>query len=147
MYLKMKTIFILLFLTFNLPLLAQSEKYIGNYEIRFDTKNAVIEYKLKLNPDGTFLFHSYSNHIMKLSPEEHIYGRGTWSSKKKTLSFYTNKENDFDETYTIDLINSKARFISKSPRDKSDREIKIALKFFESEIPWIKGLDLYKNIE
>jgi hypothetical protein len=136
---------IILFFTFNLTLLAQSDKYVGDYEIRYDTKNAIIEYKLKLNSDGTFLFHSYSNHFKATPPEQNKYGKGNWKSEKKVLSFFTNKEQDFDETHTIDLNNSKARFISKSPRDKSDRIIKTALKFYESEVFWVKGMDIYKK--
>ena len=50
----------------------------------------------------------------------------------------------FDEKYTLDFTNSKARFVTKSPRDKSDKIIKTQLKFLESEIFWMRRIDIDK---
>jgi len=63
----------------------------------------------------------------------------------KVVSFITNEEKDFDEKYTLDFNASKARFITKPSRDKTDRIIKTRLKFYESEIFWIEGLDIFKT--
>lgn len=55
------------------------------------------------------------------------------------------KKIDFNEKYTVNLNNSKARYITKSPRDKSEKVIKTALRFYESEAFAIKGLELVKE--
>jgi hypothetical protein len=136
---------ILFFLTFNLTSYAQSTNFIGNYEVRYDAKNAVIEYMLSLNSDGTFFFHSYENHFKATPPEKNKYGKGTWKAKKNIITFFANREKDIDEKHTLNFSNSKARFISKSPRDNSDRIIKTALKFLDSDIFWVKGMDIYKK--
>ena len=39
---------------------------------------------------------------------------------------------------------SKARFIIKSPRDKTDQIIKTRLKFLKSEIPWMGAIEMLK---
>ncbi len=75
---------------------------------------------------------------------EHKYGKGNWRADGKVVSFYTNKEKDLDEKHTLDFSNSKAHFVTKPARDKNDRVIKARLKFYESEIFWIKGLDITK---
>ena len=49
------------------------------------------------------------------------------------------------KTYTMNFSNSKARYITKSPRDKSDKVLKTSLRFYESDIFHIKGLELFKE--
>jgi len=90
------------------------------------------------------LFHFY-RHLGKANPEENYYGKGTWRADKNHISFYTDKENDIDDTYTLNFNNSKARIISKSPRDKSTRIIKEAILFYRSKIPWVKRMKLTKK--
>ena len=51
----------------------------------------------------------------------------------KNLLILTTSKCDFDKKYTLDFKNTKARFISKSPRDKSNRDIKTSIQFYESE--------------
>jgi len=66
-------------------------------------------------------------------------------SKKNSITFFADKETDFDEKYTLDFNNSKTRFIIKSPRDKTDRNVKTSLQFFESKLFWIKRLRVFKK--
>lgn len=61
------------------------------------------------------------------------------------LYSYTNKENDLDEKHTINFTNTKARYITKSKRDKSNKEVKNNLRFYDSEIFWITGNKQFKN--
>lgn len=125
---------------------AQSVSYAGIYQVRHETtKGDVIEYNLTLKQDGTFMFHAYSHMVCSSCNEENNYGKGIWKPQKKNLIFfYTNHKNDMDESHTLNFTNTKARFISKSPRDKSDRIIKTALKFYESDILWVTGKELFK---
>jgi len=123
----MKHILTLFVLTFNLSVSAQSAKYAGDYEVRYETdKGEVIEYTLSLQTNGMFLFHFY-RHLGKAKPEENYYGRGKWNDDKNLISLYTDVKNDIDDTHTLNFNNSKARIISKSPRDKSTKIIKILI--------------------
>ncbi|AJR04771.1 copper resistance protein NlpE N-terminal domain-containing protein [Siansivirga zeaxanthinifaciens] len=141
----MRLIISTLILISNLTLFSQSINFYGDY-YRSLGKEGVhfIEYKLTLNQDGTFIFHSYSNNKQGIPPEVNKYGKGKWIAKDKVITFFSNKQKDFDEKYTLDFNNSKARFVTKHPRDKTDRIIKPKLQFFESEIFWIKTIDIFK---
>jgi hypothetical protein len=57
----------------------------------------------------------------------------------KVIPFFSDEEKGSDENYMLDLTNSRARIITKSPWDKTDRITKTKLKFFESEILWREG--------
>jgi hypothetical protein len=142
----MKQITTILFLIFNLTLFAQSNQFAGEYQRTLeDTQNKhVIEYKLALNQDGTFVFHSYSNIKGGVPPEANKYGKGKWTAKDNLITFSTNKQEDFDEKYTLDFNKSIARFVTKNPRDKSDQIVKTRLTFLESGIFWMERLDVFK---
>lgn len=142
----MKQITTTLFLIFNLTLFAQSNQVIGDYNRTLgDTEGKhVIEYKLTLNQDGTFLFHSYTKMEGGVPPEANKYGKGKWTSKDNLITFSTNKQNDFDDKYTLDFNNSTARFKTKNPRDKSDQIVKTRLTFLESGIFWMERIDVFK---
>lgn len=140
----MKHLFFVLFFSLSINGSAQSDPIIGNYEKKFEAANNLIIYKLTLNADGTFTFHSYSYIDQKIEPKDkNLYAKGTWKSEKN-LIFFSAGSNDFDEKHTLDFNNTKARFITKSPRDKSDREIKTSILFYESDF-WLTGNTLVKH--
>ena len=117
----------------------------GDYYCALGEEEAhFIEYKLTLNLDGTFVFHSYSNNKQGIPNEVNKYGKGKWIVKDKIITFLSNKEKDFDEKYTLDFNNSKARFENKHPRDKTDRIVKTKMVFLESEIFWMKRIEMFK---
>lgn len=60
------------------------------------------------------------------------------------ITFSSNKSEDFDEKYTLDFNKSTARFITKNPRDKSDKIVKTKLQFLESGIFWMERIDIFK---
>ncbi|CAD0006398.1 hypothetical protein [Flavobacterium salmonis] len=135
---------LLLIFTFNS--FAQSNQFVGNYErslVDTDGKH-VFEYKLTLNQDGTFVFHYYSNIKQGIPPEVNKYGKGKWSAKDNLVTFFSNKQEDFDAKYTLDFNNSTARFVTKNPRDKSDKIVQTKLTFLESEISWMRRIDIFK---
>ena len=132
-------------LIFNLTLFAQSKNFAGDYSRSLGEKGKhIIEYKLTLNQDGTFLFHSYTKIQGGIPPEVNQYGKGKWSEKDNLITFSSNKQEDFDERYTLDFNNSKARFVTKNSRDKSDQIVKTKLTFLDSEIAWMKRIDVFK---
>jgi hypothetical protein len=131
---------ILFIFTLNFCTLAQSEHISGDYEMKVEVPNALIVSKLTLNADGTFLYHEYDNIKERIPQEANKYSKGTWRADKKVISFFS----DIDDKYTLDFTATKARFISKSPRDTSDRNIKTSIQFYVSEIFWITGRTLIK---
>ncbi|MEX0315296.1 MAG: hypothetical protein AB3N18_14055 [Allomuricauda sp.] len=149
----MKPFIALLFAMFSLPLFSQIEKVVGEYNRKLGGGDHIDKYTLTLNEDGTFFFHAYRNAKYGRPPIVHKYAKGTWSVEvKKKYStdnilvlFSTDKEKDFDEKYTLDFNSSKARLIIKSPRDKTDREIKEKLQFYKSNIFWIETIDMFKG--
>jgi len=140
----MKCILPFLILLFTLSGSAQSKKHAGKYESSAIGEGYSHINKLTLNPNGTFLFHNYRYIENGIPKEENKYGKGTWTSKNK-LIFFNTDENDINYSHVLDFNNSKARFISKSPRDKSARIVKNSIRFYESEIFWITGRTLLKQ--
>jgi hypothetical protein len=141
----MKTIFTILILISNLTLFSQTQDVAGNYKSIIETNdNNSFKYELTLSQDGTFSFHYYSNIKQGTPTEVNKYGVGNWTIKNNVISFFSDKQKDFDEKYTLNFTNTKARFVTKSPRDKSDKIIKTQLKFLESEIFWMRRIDIDK---
>jgi len=141
----MKILITTLLLISNFALFAQSGQFSGEYTRSLSEEGKhIIEYKLTLNQDGTFLFHSYTKMQGGRPPEVNKYGKGKWSAKDNMITFSSDKKEDFDTKYTLDFNNSTARFIIKNPRDKSDKIVKTKLQFLESEIGWMKRIDIFK---
>jgi hypothetical protein len=141
----MKAIFTILILISNFTLFSQVDNAVGDYLLTLKTKESdLFEYKLTLNEDGTFYFHYYSNIKQGIPPAVNKYGKGKWTKKNNVISFFSDKQKDFDEKYTLDFTNSKARFVQKSPRNKTDQIIKTRIQFLESEIFWMERIEIFK---
>ncbi len=144
--LAMRNFLIVFLALFASSINAQSGIYNGSYEKKYEMDNGDFQhYKITLNPDGTFVYHSHLKISKRIPPEMSIYGRGTWIAETNIISLTTDKTKDLDETYTLDLSNTKARYRSKSPRDKSDRVVPIALRFYQSDISWVIRKELLKS--
>ena len=143
---KLKFPFIILLFTYNISLFAQPEDYSGTYIRPYESQeNQILKWTLTLNSDGTFLYNFYRN-LGDKNPEENFYGKGTWTSEKKLIFFYTDVNTAFNVPHIMDFTGSKARINKKSPRDKSDKIIKESIRFYESELSVIKGLELFKTM-
>ena len=141
----MKAIFTILILISNLTSFSQTDAVVGDYALTLKTvENDVLEYKLTLSQDETFTFHYYSNIKNGIPPEKNKFGKGKWTVENKVVSFFFDKQKDLDEKYTLDFTNSKARFITKSPRDKTDQIIKTRLRFLKSDIFWMSTIEMLK---
>lgn len=141
----MNRIFTIIFLISTLTSFSQSNKIFGEYFLAFGNEEHRVERKLNLNHDGTFTFHNYSNIKIGIPQKTHKYGKGSWSTDGKVISFFTDNEKDINEKHTLDFSDSRARFITKPSRDKTDRIIKTRLLFFESKISWIEGMEIFKR--
>lgn len=141
----MKALFTLLFLISNITAFSQTDKVVGDYALTLGKEDSnLFEYNLTLNEDGTFLFHYHSTILKGIPPETNKYGKGKWTVENNLIKFSSDKQKDFDEKYTLDFTNSKAMFVTKSPRDQTDKIVKERIKFFESEVSFIKTINLLK---
>ncbi len=120
---------------------AQKTNISGDYQQKLGSGNHIETFDLTLNKSGTFLFHWYRHSKYGIPKEENKCAKGTWEQNGKLIEFFTT-EKDIDEKHELNFQNSKVRFITKSPRDKSDRIINDALLFYESDIFWMKGKKL-----
>lgn len=141
----MKAIFTILILISNLTTFSQTNEVFGDYKLTLGAVGKdLFEYKMTLSQDGTFTFHYYSYIKFGIPPEKNKFGKGKWTQENNVISFFSDKQKDLDEKFILDFTNSKARFISKSPRDQTDQIIKTRLKFLKSEIPWMKTIEMLK---
>ena len=141
----MKKIFSILILLFHLTIYSQVDDSVGDYQLSFKSENGDLnQWKMTLNENGTFLFHYYSNVKFEIPNEKNIHGKGKWTIKNNLISFIVEKQKDLDEKYTLNFNNSKARFIIKSQRNKTDQIIKTRIKFLESDIFWMTGTEIFK---
>ncbi|MDX1332087.1 MAG: hypothetical protein R3252_03580 [Robiginitalea sp.] len=127
---------------------AQADAVAGDYFVQLGSEDSrLIEYRLTLHQDGTFNFHAHakSSENIGIPETSNDYGRGTWLFKDKKVLFDTNPEKDLEGKYSLNFTNSRAHFLTKSSRDLSGRPFKIRLKFYESDIFWIKGLEIFKR--
>jgi hypothetical protein len=135
----MKKLLLLLLLTIGFSLSAQTEDYHGTYLFYVKAnKGEIIDYKLQLNADQTFLFTSYVNNNTN---EYYKNGKGTWKVENKIIKF-TTEATDLDEKHTMNFSGSTARLIKKSPRDTSEKVVPTSIQFYKSEIFWIANLKL-----
>jgi hypothetical protein len=141
----MKAILIFLILISSFTSFSQSDNVIGDYTIKLKTvDDNLLEYKLTLSQDSTFNFHYYSSIKNGIPPEVNKYGKGKWTMENNVISFFCDKQKDIDDKNALDFSNSKARFITKSPKDKTDQIIKIRLQFLKSEIFWMARIEMFK---
>ncbi|MDT0555352.1 hypothetical protein [Patiriisocius hiemis] len=140
----MKTALLLFTILFSFSIYGQ--ELTGVYVKDFDLNDGkTLIRTLDLKDDGTFTFHNFRKNFSIDKTKKSTYGKGTWRQDKKIITFFTDKETDIDEKYTLDFNETKARFHSKNPRDKSDRVILPSLTFFESNIPILENFKVFKK--
>ena len=140
----MKSLLLISTLLISFSFYAQSKDHVGVYKLDLGEESHFEKTTLTLNADGTFLFHFYDYREKGMPKERNKYGKGTWISKGKLILF-SSSEKDVDDTHVLNFNNSKARFDTKSPRDKSDSVKKTSIRFYESDIFWIVGRTMIKN--
>jgi len=141
----MKFIISLVLISFQFNAFTQSIEPAGNYEFfRGNDDNYFLKDKLTLNPNGTFLFTAESYIEERMERHRLHYGKGTWRSEKR-LIFLMVEDSDIDATHELNLNNTRLRFDTKSPRDKSDRDIKTTVRIIDTEIRRLKGRTLIKD--
>jgi hypothetical protein len=135
----MKQFSLILLLITSFGINAQTEDFSGTYVFyNKSIKGEIVDYKIQLNKDQTFIFTSYVYNDMN---EYRSNGKGTWKVESKTLKF-TTEAADINKEYTLNFTGTTARVIKKSPRDTSDKVVPTTLQFYKSEIRIIENLKL-----
>jgi len=140
---QMKQLLLFLLVTINFSLSAQTEEYLGTYNLHIEGKDkSILDYNLVLDKDHTFIFVSFQKLIdIRGEHDKYNYGKGTWRVENKIIKF-TTEATDLDEKHSLNFTGSTARLFKKSPRDTSDKVVPTALQFYKSEIFWIANLKL-----
>ena len=124
-------------------IIANAQDVAGVYLIKSDSDGFSLIRKLTLNADGTFEFYNYRYVENGIPQETRNYGKGSWTKDKKVITFST-KASDLDEKYTLDFNNSKARYNTKSPRDKTNRVFADFIVFYKTDVLIAQRLKLFK---
>ncbi len=141
----MKRLLLFIILISTLTMFSQSKEHAGNYEFhKGNNDNFYLKDKLTLNPNGTFLFRSQSYVEERMQRERLEYGKGTWTSVKRLILLKV-EDSDVDATHVLNLNNTKLRYDTKSPRDKSNRDVKTSVRIINTEISRLKGRTLIKG--
>lgn len=144
----MKNLVSLLILFFAASVEAQNPDFAGIYIFKVDAENGVIQHKMVLEEEGSFLFSAFfspKDREGKMRQIKSDYGSGDWHTKGDQLLFTVNKNEDFDKDRTLDFSNTRARLEKPSPSNLKGAKSQIDLVFFDSDIPWVKGLRLPKQ--
>jgi len=98
----MKQFFLILLLISSLGANAQTEDFSGTYVFyNKSLKGEIVDYKIQLNKDQTFIFTSYVYNGLN---EYRSNGKGTWKVENKTLKF-TTEPADINKEYTLNFTN------------------------------------------
>ncbi|MDC7995645.1 hypothetical protein [Altibacter sp. HG106] len=114
----------------------------GSYEARFYLTDSFTEYTLEVKEDHTFSFHFYRKNFCEMCKEINQFGKGTWKRKGSDLLLLANEITDVDETFMLNLNDSKARIIKRRGPNDQQKEV---LSFYASSIYWVKGLELTRT--
>ena len=126
---------------------AQTKDFIGIYMLKEDTENGVIQHKMALHEEGTFLFSTFfspSDSADKMLEIKSMYGSGKWRANGNQVFFVVDKEEDFDEDRVLDFSKTRARIQKPVPDSTNGENRSDQLVFFDSDIFWVKGLKLNK---
>jgi len=130
LYYFMKNILIVILLNLAYNLFSQTKSFVGVYENKTD-KDAefIIEYKLSLNADNTFLFHFYQDQICYIDDER---AKGKWKLENNAIIFNVNEKTDVNDTHKFNFNKTKATIKGNT------------LSFYDCSIDWINNTELKK---
>lgn len=141
----MKNLIVSILLVVPFLISAQAETYADLYNQVINTDDGVsILYSMELKKDGTFTFR-FLRQLSNSQPRENKYAKGTWSIGSNNVLEFKTDASEIDEKYTLNLNDTKARYISKSSRNLSKGEFPTYLQFYESSISWVNSMELVRN--
>lgn len=102
-----------------------------------------LSYTLSLKEDGSFIFESFRTYIG--TPDIITKAQGTWKHHGVLLELTTEVTNGEENSLAAELNNTKARFVSLSPRHPDFNLVKPTLEFTKSEVFYAQGMELRKQ--
>lgn len=139
----MKTILLTLVISFSTLFNCFSQTIEGTYSnIWTSPSGESLSYELTLNEDGTFKFTSTQSYLS--SDVTTMHAEGTWKIQNYLLVLNTEGNSDAKELASR-LNNSKARYVSVSPRNPNFNLMKPSLKFYKSDVFFAKEMALQKD--
>ncbi len=144
----MKTFLLLPLFLFPVLVMPQAQDVMGIYLLRVEKENGVIQHKMALHEEGTFLFSTYfspNNPEGKTLEITSMYGSGKWRTNGNQLFFVVDREEDFDADRILDFSKTRARIQQLAPGTINGENGTPQLVFFDSNIFWVKGLILDKQ--
>jgi hypothetical protein len=144
----MKRFLTLACLVFVTAATAQSAELAGIYMLKKEVENGVMQHKMVLDEEGTFLFSSFfSPHDRegKMLEIKSMYGSGKWRTTGNQVIFVVDRAEDFDEDRILDFSSTRARIQELRPGDTDGKPGPTQLVFIDSNIGWIKGLILSRQ--
>ena len=144
----MRRFLILFFTTISGTITAQADAFIGIYIYQEEAETGLLQHKMVLDEEGTFLFSSFfspKDIDGKMLEIQSDYGSGKWRANGNQLFFLVDPVKDFDEERTLDFSKTRARLEKPPPINPKGEKGPVQLVFFDSDISWVKGLKLPKQ--
>lgn len=139
----MKKTLLVFFATLCAIISTYSQSITGTYSNRWEAPTGEgISYTLTLKPDGTFVF--YVNQTYFDNSEKTTKAYGTWETNNHLLVLTTQTEDETSMGLIKDLNNNKARYHKVSERKKLNSDEKSSLKFYQSNVFYVKNMELFK---
>lgn len=140
----MRTLLLFFALTCS-ALVSQSQSIEGLYFNKWEAASGEsIQYDLNLLKDGHFTFHSTRSYRSNL-PDTLVEANGTWNLEGHLLVLKTTADDEVENDLQTNLNNTKARFISISPRNPDFNLVNPSLKFYKSKVFYTKDMELIKT--
>lgn len=118
-----------------------SQSIEGEYGFTKDNAHVSSQYFLSLNEDGTFVFKNYWKSISEVSSAGEEFGKGKWSYTDGVITFLSDPDSDINQDYRLNMNNTKAEITRTDHHGIMEQ----SLKFVESKIFWLIGLELFKE--
>lgn len=141
----MKTLLLSIVIACSVILSAKSQTIEGTYTNKWESSSGeFVAYTLTLNPDGSFAFKSYQKFLGQ-EEEKRTTATGTYKFENYLLVLATDLSNETDNALIANLNNCKARLSKISTRKVNSTGEKPSLKFYQSDVFYAKGMELYKQ--
>lgn len=141
----MKTLLLSMVIVCSTFLSATSQNIAGTYTNKWEsTSGEFVAYTLTLNPDGSFTFNSHQKFLGQ-EDVRRTTAEGTWKFENYLLVLATDNSEETDNALIANLNNCKARYAKVSTRKVNTTGEKPSLKFYQSDVFYAKGMELYKQ--
>lgn len=141
----MKSFLLTLLFSITLVLNFSAQSIVGTFSNVWEAPSGEsLTYTLTLHEDGTFDFESIRTFLN--SEKEIKNASGKWKLNSHLLVLNVDL-NDESNKLLSGLNDSKAKYVSISPRHPDFNSLKPSLRFFQSNVFYAKDMELFKEAE